>query len=133
MWEKLTSAILKTGILPEQKYYIYVRYNLLVIVELLLKLLIFFLAGMDKNDDQYFCKECRKTFKRAGYSKHLMFSYDKNFSKISGIRAPTATEVDRADLLKHQWQMRGEAEGNDRRSPCRFYHPRTCQPMLLLG
>ena len=61
MPEKLTSAIiLKTGVLPEQKYYIYAIYNLLVIVQVLLKRLIFFLAGLDKNDDQYFVKSVEK-------------------------------------------------------------------------
>ena len=62
---------------------------------------------MDKDNDRYYCKECKKVFKLGGYSKHMMFSHNKKFSQISGVRALTATEIDRTELLKRRWQMRG--------------------------
>ena len=38
---------------------------------------------IDNNNDQYYCKECKKVFKLGGYSKHLMFSHNKKvFAKI---------------------------------------------------
>ena len=70
---------------------------------------------MDENNDQYYCKECKKVFKLGGYSKHLMFSHSKKFSQNSGVRTLTATEIDRAELLKRRWQMRGGGGGGKKR------------------